>query len=338
MAGEKSDEAGIPFNSEKGPAPTGSSAPPPHHDDPAPAYDESDTAGIPSITAPFHFPAESELPPYSAAAEASSSAPGGSSSSPHMKPIAIPQAQPDPTAAFVTAYAPTLLNYGITEETWRPFLETVSAFLTAKVSDKAVSHAADVARSIGDAPKSFGKHVGSHVKSVGKNIATQAKKGNIIGAAFGVVGGAISIPVSTTLTAVGTVLSMPGHTVGALTKKPQTPYQRAVAYVSVANKKWLEVRGLRALVMPTAELAQYLDVSSATFLESTHEDTGFDAANQLRSLEAYISALVVEEKAKLDLGVETLWLVLVPLVAEETINVESGKEKRDRKDKGKEKS
>ncbi|VUC36159.1 unnamed protein product [Clonostachys rosea] len=307
-----------PFSgSRSGPTPaagsSSSAAAAPHpNEEPLPAYDASEAAGVPTVNAPFQFPADDELPAYSAAAK---SAEGSSSSSPHKtvpnpRPIAIPQEKPDAASPFLNAYAPHLLTYGIPEQTWRSFLETLSAFLAAKVSDRAVGHAADIARDIGEGPKNLGKGIASHAKSVGKNIASQAKRGNVIGAAFGVIGGAISIPVAGALATVGTVVSLPGHTIGALVKKPQTPYQRAVAYVAVANKKWFTRRGLHAVLAHSPELEHLLGLPTGTLVQKAQADGAPSAAIQLQALHDHITAVLVPEKASLELSAGTLWLVL----------------------------
>ncbi|CAI6099927.1 unnamed protein product [Clonostachys chloroleuca] len=320
-ASAKDNKSWNPFSgSRSGPTPaagpSSSAAAAPHpNEEPLPAYDASEAAGVPTVNAPFQFPADEELPAYSATNFA-----GGSTSSSQplhqQPPIAIPQEKPDAASPFLIAYAPTLLNYGITEQTWRSFLETVSAFLAAKVSDRAVSHAADIARDIGEGPKSLGKSIASHTKSVGKNIASQAKRGNVIGAAFGVIGGAISIPVHSALATVGTAVSLPSHAIGAVVKKPQTPYQRAVAYVAVANKKWFTGRGLHAVLAHSPELEHLLALPTGTLVQKAQAEEAPSAAIQLKALEEHIAAVLVPEKAPLELSTGTLWLVLFPVSPE----------------------
>lgn len=309
-------------------------APAPVPADPAPAYQEiappalspaPSGNGVPTVANPFSFPSNAELPPYEAppsaaygAGSSSSSAAAGSSSQADRRPIALPQAVPDPASPFVAAYAPILLSHGVTEGTWRSFLETMSAFLTAKVSDRAISHAGDMAKHMSEAPKSFGKGVATHVRSVGKDIAGNAKRGNIIGAAFGAIGGLISIPVATALSAAGNAISLPGSAIGAITKRPQTPFERATAYAMVANKKWLHARGLQAQLVETTGLAQYLNVSLDALLGMARAAKRDDAESQLKALEGHIAALDVRADAALSLAPNTLWLVLVPLGKEAT--------------------
>ncbi|KAL3956755.1 hypothetical protein ACCO45_009601 [Purpureocillium lilacinum] len=282
-------------------------APAPVPADPAPAYQEiappalspaPSGNGVPTVANPFSFPSNAELPP--------------------PPPYRSPQAVPDPASPFVAAYAPILLSHGVTEGTWRSFLETMSAFLTAKVSDRAISHAGDMAKHMSEAPKSFGKGVATHVRSVGKDIAGNAKRGNIIGAAFGAIGGLISIPVATALSAAGTAISLPGSAIGAITKRPQTPFERATAYAMVANKKWLHARGLQAQLVETTGLAQYLNVSLDALLGMARAAKRDDAESQLKALEGHIAALDVRADAALSLAPNTLWLVLVPLGKEAT--------------------
>ncbi|KND92793.1 hypothetical protein TOPH_02800 [Tolypocladium ophioglossoides CBS 100239] len=278
--------------------------------DPAPAYEESapTTGLVPTVSDPFNFPSNDELPPYEAPASSSSAA-----AAENQRPIAIPQVVPDPASAFISAYPPVLLSHGVTEGTWRSFLEAMSGFLTAKVSDRAVSHAGDIAKQLGEGPKSFGKGVVSHAKHVGKDIADNAKRGNIVGAAFGVIGGLISIPVATGLGAAGAALQLPGSAVGAIAKKPQTPFERATAYAMVANKKWLHARGLQAQLVDTGGLAKFMSIPDNTLLGLARGAKRDDADGQLKALEVHIAALRVRQDATLVLAPNSLWLVLVPV-------------------------
>lgn len=303
----KAAEAG----SGRGPSGSAPAANPPPAD-PAPAYEESapTTGLVPTVSDPFNFPSNDELPPYEAPESS------GSAAAQKQRPIAIPQVVPDPASVFVSAYPPVLLSHGVTEGTWRSFLDAMSGFLTAKVSDRAVSHAGDVAKHISEGPKSFGKGVMSHAKSVGKDISDNAKRGNIIGAAFGVIGGLISIPVATGLGAAGAAMQLPGSAVGAIAKKPQTPLERATAYAMVANKKWLHARGLQAQLVDTSGLANFMGMPANTLLELARGAKRDDADGQLKALEVHIEALQVRKDATLVLAPNSLWLVLVPVTQE----------------------
>jgi hypothetical protein len=224
-----------------------------------PAYSALPSEG-PTAESPFNFPS-GPPPAFNSIPTAASS----SSAAPFHRPIAIPQTLPDKTAPLLEAYAPPLLEYGITPESWRAFLTTMSAFLAAKVSQQALSHAADMGRHFTNVPKRFGQGTVDHTKSVGNPIRDRAKSGNYVGAAMGVVHGAISLPVGTAFRAVGSVLSLPGAAIGAVTHKPQKPKERAAAYAAAANEKWLGVRGLRALFVDTEELAK-ITVQRARFM------------------------------------------------------------------------
>lgn len=172
----------------------------------------SGSALVPTVTSPFNFPKYSKDGfPTDASPPVYDNIGASSSSGAAPRPIAFPQVSPDPDAAFLPAYAPVLLSYGITEQTWRSFLNTISAFLTAKVSDRALSHATDVAAHLGENPKNLGKNVIAQAKSIGKNVSRDAKRGNIIGAAVGLIGGSISLPITTAFGIVGTTLSLPGR-------------------------------------------------------------------------------------------------------------------------------
>lgn len=272
--------------------------------DPAPAYEESNGPGLlPTASQPFNFPIDNEAPPlYSA------------SSSP-SRPIAIPQVKPGKTSPFLSCYAPALLTHGITEKSWRAFLDTMSAFLTAKVSDRAVSHAADMGRHLGETPKQLSLGVLSHAKQVGKDISSNAKRGNIVGAAMGTIGGAISIPFNAAISTVVAATTLPANVIGAIAKKPRTPYERAVAYAAVANGKWLQGRGLQAHIMDTGKLAELLGMTTTALLDVSRGGEHPTAAGQLSSLQGHIAEVLVQEKAGMELAIDTLWLVLVPIPA-----------------------
>lgn len=274
------------------------------------------TAGsglVPTITSPFNFPKYSK---DDSAADASppvyDNIGASSSSKAAPRPIAFPQVSPDPDSAFLPAYAPVLLSYGITEQTWRSFLATISAFLTAKISDRALSHATDVAAHIGEKHKNLGKNVIARAKSIGKNVARDAKQGNIIGAAVGLIGGSISLPITTAVGFVGTTLALPGSAMNAVSKKPKTPYERAATYAAVANEEWLHMRGLHALLFDSAGLAHHLGLSLDGLLSKAREVKGIEATGQMSALEPLIAGLEIDEGTVLELKTQTLWLVLIP--------------------------
>ncbi|OAQ60535.1 subunit of the RNA polymerase II mediator complex [Pochonia chlamydosporia 170] len=284
----------------------------------APTYEEatSATGHVPTVDSPFDFPTDAELPPsYDAHSEAEA---GPSSSASTAKPIAIPQIAPDPAAPFLPSYPPSLLASGITEQTWRSFLNTVSAFLTAKVSDRAIAHAGDMAKSLGEPPKNYGKSLVTHTKSVGKQIAKDAKRFNVFGVAFGVIGGAISIPMHVAFGAVHTIFEIPATAISAVSKSPRTPVQRAATYAAVANKDWFNARGLHAVLLDTKELAEMIHVPMKKILEMA-ADGGKNgtAAATMAALEPHIEKLKVVDDEVVVLNGKSLWLVLVPVVKEE---------------------
>ena len=274
----------------------------------APSYEDAvrSTGHIPTVDAPFDFPSNAELPPYEASDAALA----------QQLPIAIPQTYPDAASPFVLAYPPSLLSHGITETTWRSFLETESAFLTAKVGDRAVAHAGDMAKRLGQTPKNFGVGLFSQAKSVGRNITTHAKRGNIIGAAAGVVGGVISLPISAAVGVVGTALSLPGSAINAVTSRPRTPLERAATYSAVANKDWLNARGLHAALLDTAQLGEVLKMDASKVLEMARASKDEGAQGRLAALEGHIEKLKVDEGQIAELGKNSLWLVLLPVQPE----------------------
>lgn len=272
-------------------------------DDVLPAYEEASTTPglLPTASSPFNFPADADQPPvYSVSSNSG-------------RPVAIPQVKPGKASPFLSCYAPSLLAHGITEKSWRAFLETMSAFLTAKVSDRALSHAADMGKHLGETPKQLGLGVFTHAKQVGKDISNHAKRGNIVGAAMGTIGGAISIPVSAAIHTVAAVTTLPANALGAIAKKPRTPYERAVAYAAVANKKWLQGRGLQAHILDTDRLAEQLGTTAAALLDASRGAGHPTAAGQLSALQGHVAEVLVQEKASLELAIDTLWLVLVPI-------------------------
>lgn len=279
--------------------------PPPAYDDSAPgpssrpaATSSEQQSEGPSPKNPFNFPPSEGLPSYT-------------ESTLFNKPIAIPQSRPEAAAPFLTAYAPTLLNRGITPETWHAFVTTVSAFLTANVSSKALAHTGDMAKHLGSTPASFGKNVARNAKIVGNHIRDQAKRGNVAGAALGVVGGAISLTLGTVFGAVGAATAMPATAIGAVAKKPKTPRERAAAYVVVANKDWFNSRGLIASILDTQELCRAVMVDDVReLIEQAGQGKDDTAAGQLQRLERYFCDLKVGQTEALELGPKTLWLVV----------------------------
>ena len=274
---------------------------------PPPAYEPGE-AVVPTVSSPFNFPSNSDLPPYEP--------PVGSSN--NQKPIAIPQLKPDPAMPFLSVYPPSLLSHGVTQDAWRSFLDTISAFLTAKVSDRAISHAGDMAKHLTEHSKNFGKGLLTQTKQVGKGIAKSAKRGDVVGAAGGTLGGIISLPLSFAFGLAGTVLALPSSAVGAIVKKPKTPGQRAAAYAAVANEKWLHSRGLHAHMLDSNELAQLLGISVTDFLSPSQQTEDRSASGQLGALECRIAPLEVKQpQATLELSPITIWLVLTPMVRQE---------------------
>jgi hypothetical protein len=244
------------------------------------AQPEGSSAALgPTVSSPFNFPS-SDLPPYSPAA-------------PNQNPIAIPQRWPDPAAPFLPAYSPALLKYGITPQNWSSFLDTMSAFLTARVSKRAISHAGDIATELGRVPQRFGKDVAAHAKQTGRHIATSAKHFNPIGVVGGVVGGAISLTVGTTVRAIGSILHLPGTAIVAAAN-PQTPRGRAEMYATAANRDWFHPRGLHAQLFSTAELTGLIGVSVDEFLRAAGSQPG-NAAGKIRALQRWIGDLEIQE-------------------------------------------
>ncbi|KAI1757277.1 hypothetical protein F4782DRAFT_221949 [Xylaria castorea] len=260
----------------------------------------------------------------------------GSSSSSISSPcvlVAIPQIAPQPTSPFLSAYSTAvLLRKGISSETFTSFLSTLSAFLSATVSERALAHAGDVGRNINNIPKKFSKDTMAHVKGVGQQIGESAKKGNFIAAGIGAIAGTVTIPVAAALRIVdATVYQLPAAVGGGLSKKPLSPRERAGAYVAVAQKDWFGARGLTARLCSTAELlllldARYRGSGSASGNEAAakelvnlvHRTWERGPEGQLQALQSEFGFAPLEitgghpNRAKpLDIGTSTLWLVLI---------------------------
>ncbi|KAI8954319.1 hypothetical protein F4801DRAFT_533897 [Xylaria longipes] len=302
----------------------------------------------PTVESPFNFP-----PAYTPSASTSGSAgpsasgkggqdystlpeavtPSGASSSSSSIPsagvlLAVPQVAPQPTSPFLSAYSTAvLLRRGISNETFISFLSTLSAFLSATVSERALAHAGDVGRSLNDIPKKFSKDTLAHVKDVGKRVGESAKKGNIIGAGIGALAGTVAIPVAAALRVVdATVRQLPAAVGGGLSRKPLSPRERADAYLAVAQKDWFTARGLTVRLCNTAELlllnAQYRGSGSAGGAEAAakelvnlvHRTWERGPEGQLQALQSEFgfAPLEITNKDKpLDIGTSTLWLVLI---------------------------
>lgn len=235
-----------------------------------------------------------------------------------LKPIAIPQTVPDATAPFLAAYPSSLLSRGVTEDSWKAFMDTISAFLTAKVSDRAISHAGDMAKHFSEDTMNLGKSVVSQTKHLGRDISRHAKKGNIIGVATTAISGVISLPIYLALGAAGTAIKLPGAAVGAIVKRPRTAVERVNAYAAVANEKWLHSRGLHAQLVDTQGLAKVLGLPTSQFLEVARGGKEGSAIGMLKALEMHLEPLKLAQDETLGLSEKSLWLVVAQDVREKS--------------------
>lgn len=295
--------------------------------DALPQYSATPSEGQgPTAESPFDFPSEEPPPAFAPTSTTSSSS--SAPAPPHFRqPLAIPQITSDKTAPFLDAYAQPLLQYGITPESWRAFLATMSAFLAARVSERSLAHAADMGRHVTNVPKRFGQGSVEHAKLLGNNIRDNASRGNYVGAAMGVVGGSISLPIGTALRAVGAAVQLPGAALGAVMQKPKTPRERAVAYAAAANEEWLGMRGLQVQLVDTAELARISGCSVTRLLDLASASGDLGAAEQIDALKEYVIELELSAGSTLELGPNTLWLMVLQedVVAPEA---EGGKRRR----------
>lgn len=299
-------------------APSGSQLPPSHSSNsiPSAAYPMSDSGGsragaMPTVADPFNFPTTEALPAYSPAAPLAQEPGQPLALTSKAPPIAIPQTHASSSAPFLDAYPECLLARGITEETWRSFMKAMSAFLTAKVSDRAISHAGDMAKRLGEGPKRLGKDIASHSKSIGKQIVRHAKDKNIFGVAGSAIAGIVTIPIFAALGTAGTVAGLPNAAISAVSRKPRTPEARAFAYAAVANEKWLHARGLHAQLVDTHLLAQILGMPTQQLLQVAKGGKHDSAIGQMKALEMHLESVKLLENTILDLVDKTLWLMVL---------------------------
>ncbi|PPJ53044.1 hypothetical protein CBER1_11614 [Cercospora berteroae] len=271
----------------------------------APVVDEKGNSAVgPTVDAPFRFP-ENDLPTYATATNS-------------RKPIAIPQTSPCATAPFLDSWSPDLLAYGITEESFTSFLSTLSAFVSAKVSQQALQHATDIGNSLGTHQRQYANNVKKSVKHIGNS----AKSLN----PFGVLGGTIALTVGAASHLVTSVVTAPA----SIIKKPRTPRERALAYLAAANKDWFQVRGLQAMLLDTNEMATELTISAHEIVDAGGV-LGRDNPQVLANgLERWLAPLHIRDqqaaaelaessraagkrswRPQLQLGLATLWLILV---------------------------
>lgn len=181
------------------------------------------------------------------------------SSTQSNKIIAVPQETPSRHSAFVQAWTPVLLSYGIPRQSFTSFLSTVSGILSATTSDAVVAHAGRLARStVVDIPASFGKDVTGHACASAKHFGHAVKSGNPFAMVGATLGGTVGLTLGVTGRLIGTVFSVPG----ALLQKPQSARQRAEAFLETANRKWFSSRGLCAKIMTADEIASLLGIDA----------------------------------------------------------------------------
>ncbi|KAJ1327723.1 hypothetical protein MN608_07054 [Microdochium nivale] len=226
-------------------------------------------AAGPTTAEPFNFPSDATLPPYSPADAGVGFDASSTSARAQYLPVLIPQVRPKSDSPFLTAYSQDLLRYGIPKETWLSFVDTLSAFLTANISEKALSHAADIGRQIGDVPTDFGRSVADTAMHVGRGIKQSAMKGNIFDMAASMVGGAIGLTVGLPLKLAASATSLPAKAAMAVMTPPQAPRARASAYALVANGEWFGQRGLKAQIMDSQQVSELLAISMEDLLLDT---------------------------------------------------------------------
>lgn len=268
----------------------------------------------PTPSAPFNFPSASKTP---------FSPPAPTTGRPLI--WALPQTLLSSTAPFLPAYAPSLIAYGIPEATWTSFVTTISAFLTAQVSQRALHHAGDIAVQVGKKHQELGKRLASNAAAKIQKASQDARRGNLVG----VLGGTVSLAFGSATRIVGHVLELPLLT--ALTSEPKTPRQRAEAYLTTANESWLNGRHLEAVLVDSRALAKIAGVGGTPFVKDAMAAEQQGLEGQLAALGRHFEWLVVPESVgqgrvredgtverpaverpgRIFLGDETLWLVVL---------------------------
>ncbi|KAI9155480.1 Short-chain dehydrogenase/reductase ABA4 [Paramyrothecium foliicola] len=231
-----------------------------------------------------------------------------------LKLIAIPQTKPLATSPFQSGYPTSLLDHGISKETWSAFVETVSGFLEATVSEQDVSRAMDIATKLTERPKKLATNVVNRTTRIGQEISDSAKRGNIVGVTAGVIKGVVSLPVNLVVSTTSAVLGLPLAAV-APSKEPPTARQRATAYVAVANEKWLTPRGLFAGITDMKQLGDLLGkpISGLPVVEEENDDGTKTEETQFNVLNENIEDLETSEKSSAEIGPDTLWRLSVSL-------------------------
>jgi hypothetical protein len=256
------------------------------NDLPSPSHPMS-TSPVPSST-PTHFVAPTPESPFNFPLDGKPS--NSSIPEPNLH-LAIPQTSGTPTSRFIPAYPPALLAYGIPESTWLSFLSTISAFLAASTSQRALAHAADIAASSASVPRQFGSDLVSNTTRTGKDIARHAKHFNPIG----VVGEAVGLIVGSAFHLAGTAVGSVFHLPVALATKPQKPRERVEAYLAAANETWLHARRLDVRLLGMSELAVKMNVPEQRILEVAQAAKlgGAGAEQQIAALRPWVGEMVL---------------------------------------------
>ena len=131
-----------------------------------------------------------------------------------------------------------------------------------------------------------------------------------IGGHSDVIGGAVAFPIGTALKTVGAVFSLAPATKNALTKKPQAPKERAVAYAAAANKKWFNGRGLHAQLLDSVELAAAVGADVNLFADMGKGGNKSAESGLERLMGTYVADLEIKQTVPLDVGVKSMWLVV----------------------------
>ncbi|KAJ3474898.1 hypothetical protein NLG97_g9647 [Lecanicillium saksenae] len=222
--------------------------------------------------------------------------------------IAVPQVYPNTSSPFVPAYPPVLLSHGVTEQSWRLFLEDASNIQAHKLPHRIILHGRDMAVTAATTTVELVKRLCSNpFKGAGKYWAEEAKDGGAASATCAIATEVACFPLAyiTCWVAVPFVIGI----VTILTS-PLRRCERAAAYAAAINKKRLHCRGLHAQLMTSGEVAALAGIS-ASEIYSANQCNNWRASEHLELVQSRFEPLILYKDCTLAIGDKTLWLVIL---------------------------
>lgn len=222
--------------------------------------------------------------------------------------IAVPQVYPNTSSSFVPAYPPALLSHGVTEQSWRFFLENTSNILAHKLPRRIILHGRDMAGTAATTTVDLVKGMCSNpFKGAGKYWAEEARAGRAASATFALAYEVLCLPLP--YISVWAIIPV---VIGAVTiiTPPLRRCERAAAYAAAINKKWLHCRGLQAQLMTSGEVAALTGISACE-MYSARQCNNWSASEQIELAESRFEPLVLYKDCTLITSDKTLWLVIL---------------------------